>query len=73
MLKRMWTGIAACALAMLLSTPLCDPAAAANAGSVNYFLMAGSSFDQFTSNPTLAEQAWLRTHVWRMGVFAPYF
>jgi hypothetical protein len=48
-------------------------AAADSAGTVHFMRMADSSFDQYTKNPSPEEQAWLRTHMWRMGVWSPYF
>ena len=78
--KRFRDGIAACILAILFVLPFCSPAAAAagsagsvagSAGSVNYFLMASSPWDRFTSDPAM--ESWFTTHIWRMGVFSPYF
>jgi len=48
-------------------------AQADSAGTVHFTRGADSSFDQFTSNPSSSEQEWLRTHMWRMDVFSPYF
>jgi hypothetical protein len=44
-----------------------------SAGAVHFVRMADSSFDQYTSKPSPEQQAWLRAHVWRMGVWSPYF
>jgi hypothetical protein len=51
------------------------PASAATslAGSVNFMRTAESSFDVFTANPTVAQQAWMKAHYWRMRAYAPYF
>jgi hypothetical protein len=48
-------------------------ASADSAGTVHFTRSANSSFDQFTSSPTPQAQEWLRTHVWRMNVWSPYF
>ena len=34
---------------------------------------AEGSFDAFTSNPTAAQQDWMKAHYWRMRAYAPYF
>jgi hypothetical protein len=43
------------------------------AGTVHFVRMADSSFDQYTLDPSPAAQQWLTTHMWRMGVYSPYF
>ena len=48
-------------------------ASADSAGTVHFMRMADSPFDQYTRNPSPEEQAWLRAHMWRMGVWSPYF
>ena len=48
-------------------------AQADSAGTVHFTRGADSAFDQFTSSPPPAAQEWLRTHMWRMNVFSPYF
>ena len=35
--------------------------------------MADSSFDQYTLNPSSPTREWITTHMWRMGVYSPYF
>lgn len=57
-----------CLLSATLGEALAD-----TAGTVHFERMADSSFDQYTQNPSAATQAWLRAHMWRMGVWAPYF
>jgi Hypothetical glycosyl hydrolase family 15 len=48
-------------------------AATSLAGSVNFMRTAESSFDTFTASPTVAQQAWMKAHYWRMRAYAPYF
>ena len=43
------------------------------AGTVHFIRSANSSFDQYTSSPSPGAQAWLRSHLWRMIVYSPYF
>ncbi|HEY7076908.1 MAG TPA: putative glycoside hydrolase [Solirubrobacteraceae bacterium] len=66
---------ALCALTVLgctggafASAPGLDPA-----GVVHYAKPADSGFDRFTKAPTAAQQAWMRTHYWRMRAYSPYF
>src|SRR3954468_21924262 len=65
--------------APLAATVLCllAPAAAhadgADAGSVHFMRGAESAFDTFSSDPTSAEQQWMRDHYTRMRTYAPYF
>jgi hypothetical protein len=66
------TSIALLAVASL-ACGLTSQAAADTAGTVHFVRSADSSFDPFTSNTTPAAQAWLRTHMWRMMVWSPYF
>src|SRR5581483_7287853 len=42
-------------------------------GTVRFFKVAKSSFDAYTKAPTPEQQAWMRSHYWRMLVYAPYF
>ena len=64
-------------IALLTATVLVcvssSPAAADTAGTVHFVRSADSSFDSITSSPSLATQSWLRSHMWRMTVFSPYF
>src|SRR5262245_2583352 len=46
---------------------------AAGAAGVEFFVIADSSFDQFTENPTPDAQQWMRTHYARMLAYSPYF
>ncbi|HWX74478.1 MAG TPA: putative glycoside hydrolase [Solirubrobacteraceae bacterium] len=57
----------------LLACALAAQAAADTAGTVHFVRSADSSFDSITSSPSPATQAWLRSHIWRMMVFSPYF
>ena len=43
------------------------------AGRVHFVKGAGSSFDPYTSNPSAAQQQWMRDHYLRMRTYAPYF
>ena len=62
---------------MLIAMVACNvaPASAATAaaGSVNFMRTAEGSFDGFTASPTVAQQAWMKAHYWRMRAYAPYF
>jgi Hypothetical glycosyl hydrolase family 15 len=60
-------------MATALAFALCGRAAADSAGTVHFVRPADSSFDSFTGSPTPAAQAWLRSHMWRMIVWSPYF
>jgi Hypothetical glycosyl hydrolase family 15 len=43
------------------------------AGTVHFVRSADSGFDVFTGNSSAEGQAWLRSHMWRMMVWSPYF
>jgi hypothetical protein len=43
------------------------------AGVVRFYNIANSAFDVYTSNPDVAEQAWMRAHYFRMQTYTPYF
>src|ERR1043166_5281660 len=43
------------------------------ARAVPFVVIANSSFDQFTADPTPDEQRWMRAHYARMLTYAPYF
>ncbi len=73
MLTRPWRAIGGCIVAILLALAPAGLAQAESSGVPHVFVMAGSSLDRYTSNPTPTEQAWFSTNVWRMGVYAPYF
>ena len=66
------TSIAVLTIAVL-ACGLVGSAAADTAGTVHFVRSADSSFDAFTGSPSPAEQAWLRSHMWRMMVWSPYF
>jgi len=42
-------------------------------GTVNFFVDASSSFDEWTRSPTPAEQEWMRGHYFRMQTYSSYF
>jgi Hypothetical glycosyl hydrolase family 15 len=42
-------------------------------GVVKFFVDAKSDFDPWTSNPTSAQQAFMREHYYRMQTYSPYF
>lgn len=73
MLTQAWRISWRCALLTLLALVFATAASANSSGSANVFVMAGSSYDPFLSNPSPQEQAWFSSHIWRMGVYAPYF
>jgi hypothetical protein len=56
-----------------LGTVFAGEASADTAGTVHFIRLADSGFDRFTSNPTAAAQEWLRSHMWRMIAWSPYF
>src|SRR3954451_3706076 len=53
--------------------PACALAGPAAAGRVRFLRGAESSFDVYTRAPSLAGQAWMRSHYARMRTYAPYF
>jgi hypothetical protein len=59
--------------AFMASPAILSSASADTAGTVHFVRQADSSFDQFTSSPTAGTEEWMRSHVWRMTVWAPYF
>ena len=65
--------IAVLATAVALLGALLPAAWADSAGTVHFVRSADSAFDQYTSHPSPEAQEWLRTHMWRMTVFSPYF
>ncbi len=58
---------------LALAAALAPCASADPAGSVHFVRSADSAFDRYTSDPSPEAQEWLRTHMWRMTVFSPYF
>ena len=46
---------------------------APTAGSVNFFVDAKSSFDEWTRAPTPEDQVWMRKHYVRMQTYSSYF
>jgi hypothetical protein len=62
------------ALAICLAAQLASAgAASAQAGVVRFAKAAESSFDVFTSAPSVEQQAWMRSHYARMRAYSPYF
>jgi hypothetical protein len=65
------------ALAIFVAAPLATavPASAQSesAGNVRFARAAESSFDAFTSAPSVEQQAWMRAHYARMRAYSPYF
>jgi hypothetical protein len=58
---------------MTLGTICAGQALADSAGTVHFVRFSEPSFDQYLENPSPSTQAWLNAHLWRMGVYAPYF
>jgi Hypothetical glycosyl hydrolase family 15 len=72
------TGRHARRILALGATLLCAAVTTANAsadtaGTVHFVRSANTEFNQFTTSPSSEQQAWLRTHMWRMMVWSPYF
>ncbi|HEX6652222.1 MAG TPA: hypothetical protein VF072_05725, partial [Thermoleophilaceae bacterium] len=60
-------------LFLALFLALAAPAGAqSGAGVVRFAKAAESSFDVFTSSPTVEQQAWMRAHYARMRAYSPY-
>jgi hypothetical protein len=60
--------------AMTLCSATCAPRALAeSAGTVHFVRFTEPSFDKYLEEPSPSMQAWLNAHIWRMGVYAPYF
>lgn len=65
---------AALAAALVGAFGLCTAQAIADSPGIAHFVRFNdSSFDKFTSEPSLSTKEWIDTHIWRMGVFSPYF
>lgn len=58
---------------MLASTAIATTPDQCSLGRVCVTIGAGSSFNGYTSSPTLAQQQWMQSHYWRMRVYSPYF
>ena len=73
------TGIALLVLAFVVvgilgtGPPTSRRKPADTAGTVHFVRPSDSSFDQYTRSPTPEAEEWLRTHMWRMTVWSPYF
>jgi len=61
------------ALICALAAATAGSAGADTAGTVHFVRSADSGFDQFTSTSSPEAQAWLRSHMWRMMVWSPFF
>src|SRR5262245_10092416 len=42
-------------------------------GKVRFYNVANSAFDQYSSQPSLSDQEWMRAHYARMQTYSPYF
>jgi hypothetical protein len=73
MREHTWKAAGRCIVAMLLVLSFASSASAESAGTANVFEMAGGSYLPYLNDPSLQEQQWFNTHIWRMGVYAPYF
>ena len=74
--RRRTRGLLIAALALMtivIPNAATASAATSTAGSVNFMRSAEGSFDTFTSNPTTAQQDWMKAHYSRMRAYAPYF
>jgi len=69
---RQATSIALLAALLIVLAPAAE-GTADPAGTVHFVRPANTEFNSFTSNPSPEAQAWLRTHMWRMLVWSPYF
>ncbi|MCU1328812.1 MAG: hypothetical protein JWN34_4182 [Bryobacterales bacterium] len=49
------------------------PVIALHADAVRTVKFAGPEFDSYTTNPTLAQQQWIRDNFWRVHTYTPYF
>lgn len=68
------TLVAALTAALVGALALCGASALADSPGVAHFVRFNdSSFDKYTSEPSLSMEEWLTSHIWRMGVFSPYF
>ena len=69
---RQATSIALLAALLIVLAPAAE-GTADPAGTVHFVRPANTEFNSFTSNPSPEGQAWLRSHMWRMLVWSPYF
>lgn len=60
------------ALSTLLATAGATPVDAPE-GQVRFYQLAKSNFDDYTDNPTPAQQQWMREHYFRLQAWSPYF
>ncbi len=73
-MRRFVTGFISITCLFALALGATDAVAAPeDAGSVRFAKAATASFDQYTVNPSSAQQQWMRDHYWRMRTYAPYF
>src|SRR5450759_3777463 len=61
------------AVVVAFCTLFVSQATADTAGTVHFVRFSNPSFDQYLENPSPSMRSWLNTHIWRMGVYAPYF
>ncbi len=59
--------------AMALGSTFAGSAGADTAGTVHFVRSADTSFDGYSSTSSPSTQAWIRTHMWRMMVWSPFF
>jgi Hypothetical glycosyl hydrolase family 15 len=75
MYNRACSALPAILLAVVVAfcTLFVSQATADTAGTVHFVRFSEPSFDQYLENPSPGMESWLNTHIWRMGVYAPYF
>jgi hypothetical protein len=61
------------AVVTMLGTTVISQAMADSAGTVRFVRFSEPSFDRYLEDPSPTARSWLNTHIWRMGVYAPYF
>ena len=68
------TALAAVLASILALAGAFAPGALADtAGTVHFVRSADTAFNKYTSSPSPEAEEWLRTHMWRMTVWSPYF
>jgi hypothetical protein len=68
-----WAAATLFAVAMMFGTIFAGQALADSAGTVHFVRFSEPSFDQYLENPSPSMESWLNTHIWRLGVYTPYF
>lgn len=66
----LWAALSVAAIVVGLAAPV---GSASDEGRIRFVKVAASDFDRYTYDPSLREQEWMRSHYWRMRVFASYF